>query len=372
MPASPLFARLAQEYLTAGRTEDAKQLCITGLQVYPSYATAHLVLAKCYHADSNVEKALESLQDARSLLPDSSYLSTLHEQWSGVTATALPEPESKAAEPAPPPPEPETMTAVGETVIQTLVESPPTVQTIEEVVPQFTEEVKTVEPVLTAPVVEEPPAPSEEIVPQFAEELKTFEPIVTVPVVEEPPAPIQEDSLPELHEEQPFPTSVVDELELREIISREDTPAADGPPEEAPLPEPSFPSVIDELQLDEIISKGDIPLEESPALEEPGASPSPEPEVFSPPVVVTTVLPPPSVEEPVEEKPSEPFDDEGRIVTKTLAEIYASQGAYSEAILTYQLLKTLRPSQSAEYDRRIKELEPKVQDKSGSTQASHS
>ena len=49
--------------------------------------------------------------------------------------------------------------------------------------------------------------------------------------------------------------------------------------------------------------------------------------------------------------------DEGRIISKTLAEIYATQGAYGEAILTYRLLKRMRPEMVPQIDRRIGELE---------------
>ena len=52
--------------------------------------------------------------------------------------------------------------------------------------------------------------------------------------------------------------------------------------------------------------------------------------------------------------------EEGRIVSKTLAEIYATQGAYQEALLTYRLLKQQRPSHKDEFDQRIKELELKL------------
>ena len=55
--------------------------------------------------------------------------------------------------------------------------------------------------------------------------------------------------------------------------------------------------------------------------------------------------------------------NETRIVSKTLAEIYASQGAYDEAIITYRLLKEYRPERSAECDTRIAELENLRQEK---------
>jgi tetratricopeptide (TPR) repeat protein len=51
------------------------------------------------------------------------------------------------------------------------------------------------------------------------------------------------------------------------------------------------------------------------------------------------------------------YSDAGRIVSKTLAEIYVTQGAFGEAILTYRLLKRTRPELVAQIDQRIVELE---------------
>jgi tetratricopeptide (TPR) repeat protein len=47
----------------------------------------------------------------------------------------------------------------------------------------------------------------------------------------------------------------------------------------------------------------------------------------------------------------------GTIVTATLAEIYATQGEYAEAIRTYKRLSMERPQEAAQYARRITELE---------------
>lgn len=46
-----------------------------------------------------------------------------------------------------------------------------------------------------------------------------------------------------------------------------------------------------------------------------------------------------------------------RIVTATLAEIYASQGEYREALDAYRRLREQNPAEAARYDRRIAELE---------------
>lgn len=47
------------------------------------------------------------------------------------------------------------------------------------------------------------------------------------------------------------------------------------------------------------------------------------------------------------------------IVTPTLAEIYATQGAYREAIRTYSLLLDRRPEERERFEQRIRELEEK-------------
>jgi len=54
---------------------------------------------------------------------------------------------------------------------------------------------------------------------------------------------------------------------------------------------------------------------------------------------------------------------ESRIVTKTLAEIYAKQGGFREAILIYKLLKQQQPEKSDDYDERIQELETLMKNK---------
>jgi tetratricopeptide (TPR) repeat protein len=45
------------------------------------------------------------------------------------------------------------------------------------------------------------------------------------------------------------------------------------------------------------------------------------------------------------------------IVTPTLAEIYAAQGAYQEAIRTYRLLARQKPQERGRFEQRIRELE---------------
>ena len=116
-PASPLVARLALAYLDRGDKKKAKELCLASVQQYPSYPTSHYVLAKCYAADSQFNEALQSLNPAIKLFPDSRLLVTLQAEW-----------EQKKPVVTAPPPAPvadlpiEQPVVEGEIVSQTLAE----------------------------------------------------------------------------------------------------------------------------------------------------------------------------------------------------------------------------------------------------------
>jgi len=60
---------------------------------------------------------------------------------------------------------------------------------------------------------------------------------------------------------------------------------------------------------------------------------------------------------PVQEAPRESPVAPARFVTATLAEIYASQGEYDEAIEAYRTLATQRPGSAERYQKRLAELE---------------
>jgi hypothetical protein len=54
------------------------------------------------------------------------------------------------------------------------------------------------------------------------------------------------------------------------------------------------------------------------------------------------------------------FIERDRIVSRTLAEIYASQGAITEAVVTYRLLLERMPERSQQMEERLKELEERM------------
>jgi len=100
-PRSPLFARLALEYLSAGKTSEAIELCLRGLELYPSYPAAHLVLAKCYAQLSSYALALSSLESTKSQVSFFPLYDTLHDEWTSGLGTGPEKKTSALSAPAP-------------------------------------------------------------------------------------------------------------------------------------------------------------------------------------------------------------------------------------------------------------------------------
>lgn len=240
-PSSPLFARLAEEHLAAGRVKDAKEVCLSGLQKYPGYLTAQVILAKCYAEEQQIDDAIQLIGKVSGAFPGATALQVLLDQ---LKAPRAPQPSAQ-------PTEGQAVQAVA------AAESPAAIE--------------------QAPVVV-------------------------------------------------------------------DTPAVEKIPESSPAPQVS-----------------EISVKESPS---PEASEMERPPVAEAPAGGQWVGPAPVVpEEPASPlKPeSKPVSDESRIVSKTLAEIYVEQNQFVEAIRTYQLLKKQKPELVGEIDKRIKELEIRLQ-----------
>jgi tetratricopeptide (TPR) repeat protein len=73
----------------------------------------------------------------------------------------------------------------------------------------------------------------------------------------------------------------------------------------------------------------------------------------------------PPLPEPAPAPVVEQAESPGRFVTATLAEIYASQGEYGEAIEAYRKLAEQRPGSAERYQRRLKELEELLRSREG-------
>lgn len=68
---SPSFARLASYYLREGQPQKAADICLEGLKHHQNYATAHLVLGKCYDVMGRTIEAMLEYRRALKAMPDS-------------------------------------------------------------------------------------------------------------------------------------------------------------------------------------------------------------------------------------------------------------------------------------------------------------
>ena len=68
-PQSPLFARLADMYLSKNQSSEALKLCEAGVQSSSSYTTGYVILGKCYLALNENSKARLAFSQALHLAP---------------------------------------------------------------------------------------------------------------------------------------------------------------------------------------------------------------------------------------------------------------------------------------------------------------
>ncbi|HLX11331.1 MAG TPA: tetratricopeptide repeat protein [Bacteroidota bacterium] len=282
-PHSPLFARVADEYLKSGRTAEAKELCSSGLIKYPSYNTARLVLAKCLLEEKQFSQARELLSE----------LSLFHAD-SGIIRELITLCDSGLAQ-----------------IIDLPREEPPPHVVASREVPHAEDD----SPVLDAAVLEREFSTEELIA---AEEVLFGE---ITPKVESPP--VGEEFASVSFEEEGGIVNPIDESpgfssQIEEMLS---------PPE---AEKESMPAAV-EVPVEEIIETFQ------------SIAPPPEEILHTP------------IQEPVLDELAADAGD-GRIVSKTLAEIYVTQGAYDEAILTYRLLIKKRPEESGEFEKRLREI----------------
>ncbi|MFH1570028.1 MAG: tetratricopeptide repeat protein, partial [Gemmatimonadota bacterium] len=60
-PRTPLFARLADAYLSHGKSRRARELCEEGCRRFPRYPTGFFVLSRCYEGEGRLEEARAAL-----------------------------------------------------------------------------------------------------------------------------------------------------------------------------------------------------------------------------------------------------------------------------------------------------------------------
>lgn len=67
---SPSFAREASRFLLEGNIQRAMDVCLAGTATFPTYATGHLVLGKCYEALNRFSEAAAEYRKVLGVLPD--------------------------------------------------------------------------------------------------------------------------------------------------------------------------------------------------------------------------------------------------------------------------------------------------------------
>jgi tetratricopeptide (TPR) repeat protein len=395
---TPLFARLASEYLSSSRITEARNLCIAGIEKYPSYSTPYLLLAKCYETENNLPSALESIQHAKALNPNSQviceYYSKIENYLSDSSAkyTELQNPELT-----------ETIGSgefnqKSEAIVQdqSEIESNPQDLSPVEEMPLSVQEnqifllqddllvdgiAKTSEeedvPATDVDTRNEPTLINEQAADFLGEgtNIITPEPILAmndlVVIPEEnteviDTAPDKQDETVETESGE----SIIISEESAEPVIQEAAEIPDQIEDKSEINQPSLDveqvslrqSDINEHQY--IEQQDEQPLTSTPDQESDVSIqelPISYEESVTSPVKQDEFLNSANIDTP---PPLDTHDDDGRIVSKTLAEIYAAQGEYNEAIITYQLLKQLHPQNSEKIDARIGELENKAGNKS--------
>jgi tetratricopeptide (TPR) repeat protein len=316
-PQSPLFARLADLYLSKNQSSEALKLCETGVQAYSSYATGFVVLGKCYLALNENSKAKLAFTQAMHLSP---FNQVARKLLSEIVSAADESPESAVGESSAasspstdaPPEQQIAASAIEESIV-----APPSVQ-----VPE--------------PVVEESSLPTaiEEPVQEIIqpEQIPTVEATVENNVA----APVIEERVPEIIE-----------------------PAAIQTSEYAPLM-----SLDDYIQFHTANLAADkaISLNEYLGNVQPANVPAPvtELDTLASKLENAERLVPQESEEEASPKESVPSDS--LVITPTLAEIYATQGEYGAAIQAYEILILSKPNERDRFEKRIKELQAKLYD----------
>jgi tetratricopeptide (TPR) repeat protein len=392
-PKSPLFAQLADYYLETGRTQEALALCDQGLANYPFFSTGHLIKGKVLLALNMKSEARREFEFVHEALPQNESIArTLSQIPAGEEETlTAPAPSENTGEPAPP--------AGAEQVPEQAAEqpAPPQETATDQWMNQFTDQGSQQE---TSTSIETPPA-QEATADAFGLAPETAE---LAPAAPETPigAPAVEegesfDQFAERKRGELF--GLEDSLSLEEYLSE----AAQEPPSDvatetaAPAePEPPVAESIEDpfAALTETTESPAPPVSEEQVTEDPFATieqPS-EPVQDAPQESVEdpfAQLSQPAAEEEqspagdnqieeIAEKlkdakkitpiinlsereatpPSEAETPSGSgFVTPTLAEIYAKQGWYDDAIKAYRALANSKPLEKEKFEKRIQELE---------------
>jgi tetratricopeptide (TPR) repeat protein len=94
-PASPLFARRADQLFRAKRFDEALHACLDGIQRYPDYATAHLLAARCYAQKGEYGEAVRHVEIALKAVPGNGILMAFRKNWKDLSRLLKERPAAK-------------------------------------------------------------------------------------------------------------------------------------------------------------------------------------------------------------------------------------------------------------------------------------
>ncbi|HEY6951674.1 MAG TPA: hypothetical protein VI758_04660 [Bacteroidota bacterium] len=360
---SPLFAQLASFYLQRGKAKEALKLCDDGLAVFPHYTTGHLVKGKVLLALKMNAEARREFEIVQEFLPANetvAFILSNIQPGDGETLTASP-PEPVASEPvtAGQPVAPEIAEAVAPE--EPLQEAPSGSAPGEEsmIVPAGDESAA------SANVTESVAEP-----PQDADDVFGFGSGAVQPPVEA--VPVEADRNPfEGFPSQPEPEVAAEGGPILEKQEAENTFDIPVQPPEAPVVtrgEETFETYAarirqelgggeNTMSLDEYLGSAEndqaLPHQDSPGTSgetiENLAEKLQSAKKITPVINLATKATIPMSE--ADTPASTGF------VTPTLAEIYAKQGWYDDAIKAYRTLTITKPAERERFEKRIAELE---------------
>jgi tetratricopeptide (TPR) repeat protein len=369
---SPLFAQLAHYYLEAKRAQDALRICDAGLANFPFYTTGHLIKGKVLVALNMQAEARREFEFVHDFLPNNETLVNLLAQMPPMAETTRSLPSQEVPSQIIKPEHTAPSTAGDDFPIN----ASPEIQVRPEPAlgfGRFEQATQERQPELT---------PSVSPTPNFFDEL-----------TQAPPTGSTEDTLSSglntPSEETPatFETSPFSEFNFPqpELLVPTQTPSTgfdftlptseiEGSITTAPLEEESFEQYTSE-RVKELSGENTVTLEEYLSNKTPAPA---EPHEFTLP---TTGSIPTGVQNKIEELTNK-LQSAGKItpvinfaqketpaaseqdtpagmgfVTPTLAEIYAKQGWFDDAIKAYKTLARNKPAEKDRYEKRISELE---------------
>lgn len=336
---SPIVVQLASLYLEAGRPHDALRYCDNAIAHFPYYTTAYLIRAKVLQALEMKAEARRDLEFVQSILSDVVGVKTMLEQIPTSDIQTFQDAGTSAAEAPPPDAEP-TVEDAHQTAVEESTGTVSSVGSQEEpdtVGGQISQEQLVIE---TSGSGDEPRDVVREEDPfglgAEAVGVPAAEPALSVDFHEPPEAP--------------------------EDLSIETRTAGDVDVPALPAGVESYEQFATRMS-EELAGSGDtLTLEEffAPTTKQVQQEPKVDhieelAEKLKSAPRITPII-------DIKEKKAIPPSEEDtpastEFVTPTLAEIYAKQGWYDDAIIAYKTLARIKPAERERFEKRVQELE---------------